>query len=552
MQQMLVIFNYLKRYHSDIIDTLCILLGIISLRIYEKDKITELLNKAKKRKAIFDDFNFIMANLLGDLYVKPNKNVNIIKILRTINEIKPTSKQIELLIDTITQKKTINKLYPYSTPMEINSLIVEILDIKDNDEIYNPCYGIGSLFLALAQVEKNFSIYGEELDSSLDRVAKLILKTLNIDSNNLYVNNILKNQIFPPNRKFNKIICNPPIDTYIGILDLKKNERFAQYGLITKSASELSFIINGISYLQDKGVFIIRNQLLKKTSVEEKFKEILCKKMLIEAIIELPSNIFPHNSSDFSIMVLSKNNSSILHIDASSFYTKEGKYNKLTKMDIILEILKNKKTTKYSKLTNLKDIDINDLRAQNYLKQKHITKHTQTIKSIDVEIIRGQRVGSAKTSQSQKYINIGIVNFNEYGFINHTEIEESIGDSDKIQRYKLHPYDILLSLRGIIPKITIVNESSSPMIANAGILIIRAKNKGDAIGLYCFLFSKKAKEILSEIYEQTDKNSININNLYDIELPLNFKDGTKEKFRKINEIGNEILKLNKQLESLRD
>ena len=256
MQQMLLMFNYLKRYHSDILDTLCIMLGFINLRIYEPKIIKDLTSRIKKRKEMEFETNIALQNLLGNLYVKPNSNLNYIKITRSLNDMNPTSESIEMLINTITQKKTINKLYAYSTPMEINRLIVDILDLSENDEIYNPCYGIGSLFLALVQKKKHFKIYGEELDSHLDRVARLILKAINMDSSNLFVNNILKQQIFPPNRKFDKIMCNPPIDTYIGILDLKNNKRFAKYGIITKSVPELSFIVNGISYMKHKGVFI--------------------------------------------------------------------------------------------------------------------------------------------------------------------------------------------------------------------------------------------------------------------------------------------------------
>lgn len=551
MQQMLLIFNYLKRYHSDILDTICILLGVIALRLYSPNAIIEILERAKRRKPIIDEFNNAMSKLLGELYVKPNNNINLIKILRSINETNPTNEQIELLINTITQKKTINKLYSYSTPMEINRLVVDILDIKDNDEIYNPCYGIGSLFLALARSKKSFSIYGEELDSSLDKVARLILKTLNIKSSNLFINNILKKQIFPPDRKFNKIMCNPPIDTYIGILDLKKNERFAKYGLISKSVPELSFIIHGISYLKDRGVFIIRNQLLKKTSVEEKFKEILCKERLIEAIIELPSNIFPHNSADFSLMIISKNNSGILHIDATSFYKKEGKYNRLIKTDEILSLLKDKREGKHSKFSKFEDLNINDLRAQSYLKRRDISHSSHTIRGIGADISRGQRIYDSKASKMQKYLNIGIVNFNEYGFINVEDMEEYVGDSDRINKARLMPYDILLSLRGITPKISIVGESKIPMVANAGIIIIRTKSVEDALGLYCFFFTNNARSVLSELYLQSEKTSIDINNIYDIEIPHDFKKDALKKFEEINAIGEEVAALNKRLEKFR-
>ena len=551
MQKMLIVFDYLKRYHSDIFDAIAILLEIITLKRYHNKHILDLLSLAKKRKPIKQDFDCIMIDLFGDLYIAPNSNINLIKILRAINEVEITDEKIESLINTITQKKTINKLYSYSTPMEINRLIVGILDIKDNDEIYNPCYGIGSLFLALSQTKKKFSIYGEELDSSLDRIAKLILKTLNIKTDNLYVNNILKNQVFPLSRKFDKIMCHPPIDSYIGTLDLKNNKRFSRYGFITKSAPELSFIINGISYLKEKGVFVIRNQLLKKTSVEERFKEKICKDGLLEAIIEFPKNIFPHNSADFSLMIISKNNDSVLHIDASSFYKKDGKYNRLIKNDEILAMLKERKNTKYSKLTRLDELNFNDLRAQTYLHKKSTTDSMMSIKSIGVEIVRGQRIPPAKTNKTKKFINIGIINFNEYGFIDTSHIERSFGDVDKVVSNKLKAYDILLSLRGISPKITIVNKNDIDMVANAGILILRAKNKEDSIALYCFLFSSYAQKLLSELYEQTEKKIIDINELYNIELPENFRENALEKFDAINKIGNKINDLYKEIDKLR-
>ena len=554
MQQMLLMFNYLKRYHSDILDTLCIMLGLLNLRIYEPKIIKDFTLRIKKRKEMEIETNIALQNLLGNLYIKPNSNLNFIKIMRSLNQIRPTSESIEILINTITQKKTINKLYAYSTPMEINHLIVDILDLKDGDEIYNPCYGIGSLFLALSQKNKHFKIYGEELDSHLDRVARLILMAINMDSTNLFVNNILKQQIFLPNRKFNKIMCNPPIDTYIGILDLKNNKRFAKYGIITKSVPELSFIVNGISYMKDKGVFIIRNQILKKSFVEERFKDKLCEERLIEAIIELPSNIFPHNNAEFSLMILSNDNRGILHIDASTFFTKEGKYNRLTKSDEILSMLREKKETEFSRFTPYKDIDTSDLRTIIYLKKREKSednKKKHCLRDIGVKILRGVRIYSTKESKAQKYCNIGIVNFNEYGFINEREIEPSIGDKDSVEKSKLKPYDILLSLRGINPKVTIVSPSVNLMVANAGIIVIRAKNSDEALGLFCYFFSQKVQEILRTLYKEAERKSIDLNALYDIEIPQDFTQGVKEKFAQIQAIGDEITRLHKELDKLR-
>ena len=48
MQKMLIVFDYLKRYHSDIFDAIAILLEIITLKRYYNNHIIDLLTKAKK------------------------------------------------------------------------------------------------------------------------------------------------------------------------------------------------------------------------------------------------------------------------------------------------------------------------------------------------------------------------------------------------------------------------------------------------------------------------------------------------------------------------
>ena len=217
-----------------------------------------------------------------------------------------------------------------------------------------------------------------------------------------------------------------------------------------------------------------------------------------------------------------------------------------------MKLLKDRKDTEFSKLTNRDDLNFNDLRAQTYLYKKSSNNSLMSIKNIGVEIIRGQRIAQAKTNKVKKYINVGIINFNEYGFIDTSNMEQNIGDVDKINANKLKAYDILLSLRGISPKMTIVGKNNIDMVANAGILILRARNKGDALGLFCFLFSNYAQKILSELYEQTEKKTIDINELYNIELRDDFRDNAIEKFNKINDIGKKISNLYDELNSLRN
>jgi len=53
---------------------------------------------------------------------------------------------ISLFIQEFSIEKNSNDLYGFSTPVELKELMVSLLDIKDHESIYNPCFGIGGFF----------------------------------------------------------------------------------------------------------------------------------------------------------------------------------------------------------------------------------------------------------------------------------------------------------------------------------------------------------------------------------------------------------------------
>ncbi|PAF53402.1 restriction endonuclease subunit M [Helicobacter sp. 13S00482-2] len=557
MKKLLDFFEYLKRYHIDVLDTISIMLELFILKIQDPKAIHSLISKEAKKEQIYEQFCDLIQTLIKhSFYVKINPNANILKILKTIDQIPINNQIIEQFLHTITQKKTSNKLYYYSTPLEINQLLISLLEIKPNDEIYNPCYGIGSVFLGLGNTAHNIKLYGEELDERLSNIAHLVAQVAKIQNVKLCVNDILKQPIFKTKdgfEHFDKVLCNPPLYAHMGIEYLKEDERFGKMGILVKNYPELVFLTHALSHLKKRGVFIIRNQTLQKSSLEEKLRERLCKEKMIEAIIELPKNIFPHQNHEFSVLVISPGNENILHINANNehFYQKDGKYNRLINIDEISNIFCKKLCTPYSTLTALDKIQIHDLRAQTYLNKNNTSGDIHTLKSLEIEIFRGQRAyGSPKDKKIQFY-DVGIADFKPYGFTQDFENKKEYGDIAKIQKYALKSYDILLSLRGISPKITILGEINSLCVANAGIITLRAKNKEIAIGLYCYFFSSQGEKSLKKIYEQSGENTVNIDNLHHLSIPKNYNKDYKMIFSKIEEVSKELEIISKKINLLK-
>lgn len=538
MKELLNCFDYIKRYHSDMLDSIAIMLEIVWLKRYSSKFVEKLIVQASKRKPIYDECALALAQGLGDLYIPPNPSSNLPKILKVVMSSDTSNRCLEEFLHIITQKKTTHKLFSYSTPLEINELLVGLLDMKEGESVYNPCYGMGSLFFAITGYTKQVNLYGEELEASLARIAHIICKIVGLNSSNLILNDILKSASFQ-NKSFDKIICNPPLDSHIGTQFLKEDARFATYETLIKTYPELLFLIHSLSHLREKGVFILRTQTLQKSSIEGRLRERLCEEGLIEAIIELPKNIFPHQTHDFSIIVLSQGNKGILHINANHphFFQKDGKYNRLIHLDELLHLYHRREEGTYSCLTPMSAIDVYDLRVVRYVKKpQSLLVDSKPLRDLGVEVFRGQRVYGGSKDEKISYFDLGIADFSDFGFLEELSIQRFRGEVSKIEKFCLKPYDIALSIRGTTPKFTILSPklASSKVVANAGIVVLRAAQKEVAIGLYCYLFSQRGGKALTKIYEH-NLGSINPLELERLPIPNDFLLHSQEVFEKIEE-----------------
>lgn len=562
MQNLLKCFEYLKPYHIDMLDAIAVMMELFTLQSKTPESITTIL-KLDKPKASAMLLQKLREIIEPELFIEPNPKINPRKILKLLASTPISHSIIEQFLHTITQKKTTNKLYFYSTPYEINQLLVGILDIQAGESIYNPCYGMGSVFLSLSHIAPHITLYGEELDPKLSLIARLIANLSKLDSSNLYVNDILASPIFMQGtgyKKFDKILCNPPLNAHLGTELLKDDERFSTAGNLIKTYPELVFLLHSLAHLGQKGVFIVRNQTLMKSSLEKRLRDKLCEDEMIEAIIELPKNIFPHQSYDFSLLVISSSNKQILHIDASSehFYTKDGKYNRLINTQEILQLYRTKDKSPYSSLTPIASINPQDLRAHSYVKDSHtrvkatpVKSTTQSLETLGVEIFRGQRIYGTQKDEEIEFFDIGIADFAPCGYTESFQTKKQLGNKSKIHKYQVRSYDILLSLRGITPKLTILGDITHTSVVNAGIIVLRAPSKAIAQGLYCYLFSQSGEQALAHLYKTSADGTISTENLAKLPIPSTYLRNTKDTLQKLNALRDQLYATHAQIHAIK-
>lgn len=533
MKKLLDCFDYIKRYHVDILESLYILLEFFILK--KHNKIQPLLQKTLRRKKVYEECIAYMQDLLNH-FIVPNPHLNLAKILKILDEVELNGHTLDSFIDVITQKKTQNKLYFYAMPLEVQTLILSILDIKANESLYHPCYGLGSLFL---QVHSNVAIYGEELEDRFSQIAKLVCELVDLPSDNLLTNDILKYSSFKNKQgfvKFDAMICNPPLHSHMGVHYIKEDERFG--GVLSKSYPELIFLSHALVHFGGRGAFILRSQIFKNSALESKLHSFL--EGRLHCIIQLPKNIFPYQNHDFSLVILKDGSEEILHINAEEFYIKEGRYNRLDHLDEILNLYQKRVEGKYSK--KVESID-------EIFSYPAPREECQSIGDI-AQFIRGQRVYGSNKDEEIEYYEIGVSDFSPLGFSSHFENIRQKGNVEKIKKYALKPYDILIALRGNSPKITILSpQLPFPCIANVGVLVLRANQENEALGLYGYLFSNQGERALRELCD----GMLDIFKLTQIPLPKDLSHYAscmkriEELAGKLKGVQNEIMQLREEI-----
>ena len=183
---------------------------------------------------------------------------------------------------------------------------------------------------------------------------------------------------------FDAIVSNPPYSLKWDGKDnpiLINDERYAPAGVLApKSAADLAFTMHMLWHLSEQGTAAIVEfpGVLYRGGDEKKIRQYLIKNNFVDTVIQLPSNLFFGVGIATCIIVLKKSaktDSSVLFIDASSLFRKDGNKNILLSehQDKIMELFANRKDEDYlAKLVKNDDILENDcnLSVRCYVEQE--------------------------------------------------------------------------------------------------------------------------------------------------------------------------------------
>ncbi|MBI0047838.1 type I restriction-modification system subunit M [Bifidobacterium choladohabitans] len=304
-------------------------------------------------RGLFDDLD-VNSNKLGPTVAERNKKLS--RLLTAIGD-------MQLGFDDDTQIDTFGDAYEFLmnmyasqagksggeffTPQEVSELLARITVVGKThvNKVYDPACGSGSLLLQFNKVlgEGNVQqgFFGQEINPTTYNLARINMFLHNVNYMKFHIahGDTLTSPAYDNEEPFEAIVSNPPYSTK---WDGKNNPtlindaRFSPAGVLAPvSKADLAFTMHILSWLAEDGTAAIVEfpGVLYRGGAERKIRKYLITNNYIDAIIQLPPNLFFGTTIATCIIVLkkSKTDNNILFIDASDQFVHSGNKNKLAK-----------------------------------------------------------------------------------------------------------------------------------------------------------------------------------------------------------------------------
>lgn len=367
-------------------------------------EIGEIINKALERlenentgklRGVFRNIDFNSEAILGKA---KERNAMLRSLLEDFNKLtlKPSVVGSEDVIGDAYQymierfaSDAGKKGGEFYTPSMASELLARLVKPQENDRIYDPTCGSGSLLIRVAnQVpNKKVAIYGQERNGATHSLALMNMYLHGIDDAKIEWGDTLANPLHLEDgklMKFQAIVANPPfsLDKWAmgfageGTNDSKfkmeasldPHRRF-EWGVPPSSKGDYAFVQHMLYSLAENGrmATILPHGVLFRGASEGKIRQQIIEMNLLDAVIGLPEGLFYGTGIPACILVFKKNRNrkDVLFIDASGEenYEKGKNQNQLREQDIakIIDTYEKRETIdKYSYVGTVDEIKEND------------------------------------------------------------------------------------------------------------------------------------------------------------------------------------------------
>lgn len=307
-------------------------------------------------KGLFDDVDVTSNRLGADLTERNERLAKIIEGIRDLDFGSVRDAKIDMFGDAY---EYLMNMYAsnagksggeFFTPQEVSELLARIVigDRASVNKVYDPACGSGSLLLKFAkflgQENVRVGFFGQEINPTTYNLCRMnmFLHHINYDRFHIARGDTLINPQHWDDEPFDAIVSNPPYSKkWVGDEDptLINDPRFSPAGVLApKKYSDLAFTMHMLSWLScdGKAAIVEFPGILYRGRAEKKIRKYLIDNNFIEAVIQLPANLFFGVTIAVCVIVLSKSKTDdrVLFVDASEEFVHEGNKNKLAPENI--------------------------------------------------------------------------------------------------------------------------------------------------------------------------------------------------------------------------
>lgn len=305
---------------------------------------------------LFDEFD-VNSNKLGKTV--PKRNENLVKLINGVGNMGLGHYQDNTIDAFGDAYEYLMRMYAsnagksggeYYTPQEVSELLTHLTVVGKTrvNKVYDPACGSGSLLLKFAKILGKDNVrngfYGQDINLTSYNLCRInmFLHDINFDDFDIAHGNTLTDPQHWDDEPFEAIVCNPPYSKkWPGKEDplLINDPRYAPAGVLAPvSKSDFAFIMHALAWLAASGTaaIVCFPGIMYRGGAEKKIRQYLIDSNFVDAVIQLPDNLFFGTTIATYIMVLkkSKPDTTTVFIDASKECVKVTNSNKLIQENI--------------------------------------------------------------------------------------------------------------------------------------------------------------------------------------------------------------------------
>lgn len=383
-------------------------------------------------------------------------------------------------------------------------IVKQFFNVQESQTVFSGRVGKGIEVTDLLQDRTSVSIFGQDFVSDDLVIAELRLHLAGFKNVHLKQASILTKQAFE--KQYFDFIYDTPRFGYKPMSEemdhLKYDPRFSYYGVPSRMNADLGFMVAGIQSLNEKGkgAFYFTTGALSRGGADEKIRERLVTNDVIEAVVEFPGGFYSPATGISSVLVLinkekmKEKQDQILFINATSLSNHVRKKTELSEegLEEILSILSEYKEVKgISKIMRTDELPDYDLVPSRYVFENEMDLDMYGTVEVNLQAFEALKtVPLHRISKIFRGYNALPKNENPNGNVAMLKIsdivdgeihEESLtryelGGRIKLDNYRLHCGDIVLSIRGQL-KVAVFESERDDVLLSQNFIGIRC-NKG--------------------------------------------------------------------------